>query len=252
MKAFLLILFFCLPVVAAPSNATELVRKAENHMQGKSFRGTMSMKVEHEGQTRDMRMRFWLSGHDKALIKILEPQKDRGTGNLRLNLELWQYLPNVNRTIRIPPSMMLQSWMGSDFTNDDLVKASSLVSDYTHKILSQENLDGVKSIKILLEPKKDAPVVWGKIHMWVRDPDGVPLKQEFYNEKGQIVKVMNGSQIKSFGAHSIPTIVKMTNVKKNGQSTTLTYEPSTLVFDQALSEDLFTQLNLKKPVSAAE
>ena len=178
MQAFLTLLLFCLPTWAAAPDATDLIRKAENHMQGKSFNGKMTMKVEHDGQVREMKMRVWLAGRDKALIKILEPQKDRGTGNLRLKLELWQFLPNVNRVIRIPPSMMLQSWMGSDFTNDDLVKASSLVNDYTHKILGKEEDHGIKAIKVELMPKKDAPVVWGKILMWVRDPDAVPLKQE--------------------------------------------------------------------------
>ena len=126
-------LSFCLSATAATDNATELVKKSEEHTQGKSFQGKMTMLVGHSGSKREMKMRVWQFGHEKALVKILEPQKDRGTGNLRLNFELWQYLPNVNRVIRIPSSMMLQSWMGSDFTNDDLVKASSLSKDYTHK-----------------------------------------------------------------------------------------------------------------------
>lgn len=237
------------PFAGAAPSATELIAAAEEHTQGKTFQGEMEMVVQHGDQERKMKMRVWLDrAGDRALVRILEPAKDRGTGNLRLKMDLWQYLPNVNRIIRVPSSMMLQSWMGSDFTNDDLVRASSLKKDYTHKILSKEKLGSFKSIKLELLPKPDAPVVWGKVHMWVRDPDAVPLRQEFYNEQMELVKVMNGEKVVSFGSHTIPTVVTMINEKKRGNKTVMIYNPKSIIYDKSLSNEIFTQLNLQRPL----
>ncbi|MEK7354961.1 MAG: outer membrane lipoprotein-sorting protein [Bdellovibrionota bacterium] len=245
--AFLLLV--TLPAVVGANEATALVEKVEANLDGKTFQGRMTMTVDRGGSQRKLTLRAWRRGRDQALVRILAPEKERGVGNLRLKLELWQYLPNVNRVIRIPPSMMLQSWMGSDFNNDDLVRASSLSKDYTHKIVGREKLDGTKAIKLELRAKPDAPVVWDRVVMWVRDPDAAPMKQEFYDERGTLVKVMTGSNIRAFAGHAIPTIVKMTNAKKTGQSTTIEYDAKTIAFDRALSEDLFTQINLRKPVT---
>lgn len=228
--------------------ATDFVKRAETHLEGKSFQGRLSMVVDRDGNQRTLGMQVWMRGREAALIKISHPPKDRGTGNLRLKMDLWQYLPNVNRVIRVPSSMMLQSWMGSDFTNDDLVRASSLLNDYTHKILSKEDSAEGKLVKIELTPKKDAAVVWGKVLLWVREKDAAPVKQEFYNEKNELVKLMQGENLHQFGAHVIPLKMKMTNVKKNGQFTAITYDEKSIRFDEAIGDEIFTQLNLQKPV----
>ncbi|MGZ3712536.1 MAG: outer membrane lipoprotein-sorting protein [Bdellovibrionota bacterium] len=231
---------------AGADNADALIEKSENHLRGKSFRGKMTMTVKNSGSTRTLVLRNWSIGKEKSFVKVLSPAKDRDSGNLRIDLNLWQYLPNVERIIKIPPSLMLQSWMGSDFTNDDLVKTSSLTRDYTHKVLSHDKYEGFDAVKIECTPKPTAPVVWGKVIAWVRAGDGVPLKQEFYSEGGELLKIMEGKDVKTFGARTIPTLLVMHNLKRgNDSSTTLKYDE--VAFDEAIPDSIFTQENLRKP-----
>ncbi|HVK61441.1 MAG TPA: outer membrane lipoprotein-sorting protein, partial [Bdellovibrionales bacterium] len=166
---------------AAKPNAQALLQKAEDHMRGDSFQASVKMEVVRNSDTRTMEINLVTRSTDRALIKILKPNKDRNAGNLRVDFNLWQYLPNVDRLIRVPSSMMLQSWMGSDLTNDDLVKVSSLARDYNASIETVEAVDGIQAYKIICNPKPTAPVTWGKVIAWVRKPDGVPLKREFYS-----------------------------------------------------------------------
>jgi outer membrane lipoprotein-sorting protein len=231
----------------AASEATELVEKSETQTRGKSLQAKVSMSVDNAGAKRSVSFRIWSEGREKALIKVLSPTKDRGTGNLRQDLNLWQYLPNIERVVKIPPSMMLQSWMGSDFTNDDLVKTSSLARDYTHAIEKKEDMNGEPSVKVICTPKPDAPVTWGKVVLWLRAKDAVPVKQEFYLENGELVKVMEGSEIKTFGSHTIPTKLTMKNLKKAGSQTTLEYQ--NVVFDEKISPKTFTQETLQRPAA---
>lgn len=231
---------------AQKDDADALIEKSENHIRGKSFRGKMTMTVEHSGTTRTLTMRNWSVGREKSFVKVLSPAKDRDSGNLRIDLNLWQYLPNVERIIKIPPSLMLQSWMGSDFTNDDLVKTSSLTRDYTHRVLGREKYQEFEAVKVECIPKPNAPVVWGKVVAWVRAGDGVPLKQEFYTENGELMKAMEGSEVKTFGQRTIPTKLVMRNLKKNDSRTTLKYDE--VNFDENIPDSIFTQENLRRPV----
>lgn len=230
---------------AGSAEADSLIEKSENHIRGKSFKGKMTMIVENQGQSRTLVMRNWSVGREKSLVKILSPAKDRDTGNLRIGMNLWQYLPKVERVIKIPPSLMLQSWMGSDFTNDDLVKTSSLTRDYTHRIVKREPYDGFKGVVIECLPKPNAPVVWGKVLMLVREGDGVPLREDFYSENGERLKVMEGHNVKTFGKRTIPTVLVMKNLKKEGSKTTLRYDE--VSFDISIPDSVFTQENLRDP-----
>ncbi|MGK5090119.1 outer membrane lipoprotein-sorting protein [Bdellovibrionota bacterium FG-2] len=245
-----LILFtFLFGHAAWASPADDLVAKSEVQTRGKTFQGEVTMQVERGDAKRTMVMNIMSVGREKAYVKIRKPSKDRDSGNLRLDLNLWQYLANIERVIKIPPSMMLQSWMGSDFTNDDLVKSSSLSADYTHKILAREPRSGFSAVKIECIPKPDAPVVWGKIILWVRDKDAVPLAQEFYAEGGELLKQMEGQEIKTFGTHTIPTTLVMKNLKNpssKDSKTTMHYDK--VVFDEPLKDSVFTQENLRKPL----
>lgn len=250
--ALILALTFLLPLEASAKgkktsadDAEALIEKSENHLRGKSFRGKMTMTVEHGGAKRTLVLRNWSIGREKSFVKVLSPAKDRDSGNLRIDLNLWQYLPNVERIIKIPPSLMLQSWMGSDFTNDDLVKTSSLTRDYTHKLLGREKYEAFDAVKIECVPKPNAPVVWGKVIAWVRAGDGVPLKQEFYSENGELLKVMEGKDVKTFGARTIPTELVMRNLKKGDSRTILKYDE--VAFDETIPDSIFTQENLRKP-----
>jgi outer membrane lipoprotein-sorting protein len=229
---------------ATAKTAIEKVMHSEFQSQGDSMSALVSMSVEHDNAKRDLKFRIWQIGHDKALIKILTPTKDKDTGSLRIKFDLWQYLPNVSRVIRIPSSMMLQSWMGSDFTNDDLVKASSQSRDYTHTIEGEDKIGDETVVKIICTPKPDAPVVWGKIRLWLRAKDDVPLRQEFFNEHGDLLKRLDGSDVKTIGKHNFPTHLVMFNLSKPGNKTIMDF--SEVKFDENISEAVFTQENLKK------
>ncbi|MCM2277146.1 MAG: outer membrane lipoprotein-sorting protein [Oligoflexia bacterium] len=246
MRILALAFFLVSAVAAQASEATQLIERSEANTRGRTFSAAIEMRVEHGGSARSLKMRLWSEGMGKALVKIAEPAKDRDTGNLRIELNLWQFLPNVDRIVKIPPSLMLQSWMGSDFTNDDLVRTSSLARDYTHELAGKEKLEGAEVARIVCTPKPSAPVTWGKVIAWVRTRDAVPLKHEYYSENGQLLKIMAGTEVKTFGTHSIPTVLEMKNAKKPDSRTVLRY--SDVVFDSAIPERVFTQENLRTPV----
>jgi len=158
---------------------------------------------------------------------------------------MWNYLPNIERTIKMPPSMMLQPWMGSDFTNDDLVKQSSAVDDYTQRILRTETAEGAVAYVVEALPKPDAAVVWGRILYWVRKADFIPLKQEYYSERGELVRVMTFSEVRPMGGRTMPTKWEMRPSDKPGNATTIVVRSA--LFDGAIEAEIFTQRNLQKP-----
>ena len=243
------IVAFCL-LASAEARAdaiSALVQKAEDQLRGKTFQGDVEMVVDHEGNRRTLGMRIWTVGSDKATVKILAPKKERDTGNLRLKLELWQYSPNTEMVIKIPPSLMLQSWMGSDFTNDDLVRTSSLARDYTHVALGKEAIFGRPASKSECKPKNDAIATWGKVVLWIDQTETVPVKEEFYSENGELLKVLEGRNLKKFGTHTIPTLVTMRNAKKAGFQTTMNYK--IVVFDRPIDDSIFTQAHLRRPAT---
>lgn len=242
--SFSLALFAATPSFGAFPNATSLIEKAEHHTRGDSFEAKIRMTVLRGSTERKLELRVWTVGVDKAAVKILSPEKDRDTGNLRLKFDIWQYLPNLERTIKLPPSMMLQSWMGSDFTNDDLVKTSSMSRDYTHKVIAEETVSGVKTYKVECLPKPDAPITWGKVFIWLRNPDGVPVKHEYYTESGQLAKIMIGSELKTVGTHTLPSTLLVTLPRKPENQTRIEY--SDIKFDHSIPNSTFTQEFLKK------
>lgn len=227
-------------------NPTQLIKRAEDQALGKTFRGKLKMNIKRPDAEREMTILSWTDGHEKAMVKIAEPAKDQGIGNLRLDLNLWQYLPKVDRLIKIPPSLMLQSWMGSDFTNDDLVRTSSTTRDYEHKFAGYEKINGVQVAKIILTPKPDAPVVWGKLEMWIEPKRAITMRQDFYSEQGELLKRMTGTKVKKFGTHTIASRLEMKTIKKNS-STTIEYLEAR--FDEKLDGSVFNQNFLKAAVT---
>jgi outer membrane lipoprotein-sorting protein len=223
--------------------ATEIVKKMDQLLRGKTSVGTYEMTVVTPNWERTLRMDAWSIGNEMTFIRITSPAKEAGVGSLRIETNMWDYLPKVERIIKIPPSMMMQPWMGSDFTNDDLVKESSVVKDYTHELLGKEDIDGFNAYKIALIPKPDAPVVWGKVIAYVRASDFVPLREEYYTEKGKLVRVLTFSDIKKMDDRVIPTTWVMQPVDDPGKHTMLKIEK--IVFNQSIPENVFTLENLK-------
>ena len=185
---------------------------------------------------------------DRAFIRILSPPKDAGTGFLRLPPNLWTFVPRVERTMRIPPSMMLQPWMGSDFTNDDLVNESSDVNDYDHRLLRIEDdadgRDGVRAYVLEYVPHEDTPVVWGRIVGWIEVEHATPLRQDFYDDDDVRVRTMRFDDVKTVEGRRVPHRWVMTPLEKPGHETRL--EIRVIRFDPDFDEDIFTTRNLKK------
>ena len=230
---------------AQDPDGREIVDRSEKLLWGKTFQGELEMSVATPRWQRTLTLRAWIERPRQSFIRILSPAKEAGIGSLRIGSEMWNYLPKVERTIKIPPSMMLQPWMGSDFTNDDLVKESSVVDDYVHHILRTEPADGAMTYVIEATPKPDAAVVWGKIIFWVRKPDFVPLREEFYSERGELVRVLAFSDVRALDGRMVPTRWEMRPQDKPGNVTTVVLKGAR--YDQAIDPETFTQRNLQKP-----
>jgi outer membrane lipoprotein-sorting protein len=225
--------------------ARDILDRVESLLWGRTVQGEYEMTISTPRWQRTLALRVWMERPRRSLVRILAPAKEKGIGSLRMGAEMWNYLPNVERTIKIPPSMMLQPWMGSDFTNDDLVKSSSIVDDYNSRILRAETAGGAPAYVLELIPKPDAAVVWGKILYWVRKSDFIPLKEEFYDERGSLVRVMTFSEIGPMGGRTIPTRWEIRPSDKPGSSTTIVVKSA--VYDRPIDAEIFTQRNLQKP-----
>lgn len=241
----ILAMAFGAPGAAQEPSAHEIVDRVEVLLWGRTVQGDYEMTIITPRWQRTLELRAWMDRPKRSFIRILEPAKEKGIGSLRIGAEMWNYLPNVERTIKIPPSMMLQPWMGSDLTNDDLVKSSSVIDDYTQKILREEALGGTPAYVLELIPKPDAEVVWGKILYWVRKTDFIPLKQEFFSERGELVRTMTFSEVKSMGGRTIPTRWELRPAGKPGNMTTFVIKSAQ--YDKPIADDVFTQRNLQKP-----
>jgi outer membrane lipoprotein-sorting protein len=204
----------------------------------------ISIEVERPRWSRTMDIKVWTLGTEYSFILLEAPSRDRGTVFLKRKKEIWNWQPKIEKTIKLPPSMMMQSWMGSDFTNDDLVKESSILTDYTHKIIGDTVLLERPCFIIELTPKPDAPVVWGEILSFIDKKDYLQLASEFYDEDGFLINRMKASKIKLFGEKLMPSLVVMTPIEEEGQKTILRYK--SLAFDVDLEEKFFSRQNMKR------
>jgi outer membrane lipoprotein-sorting protein len=244
-KKYLLIIITLIlpfPFVNAQT-AEEIVKRSDELIKANSSYGEVKMKVIKPDWSREMTMKMWALEPDYALILITAPAKDKGIVTLKRKTEVWNWIPGIHRIIKIPPSMMLQSWMGSDFTNDDLVKQSSIVTDYHHKIIGEESFEGYKCYKIELTPKENANVVWGKIITWISKKIYLPLRSDYYDEDGYLIKKMIGSKVKKMGGRIIPTLWEMIPQDTPGQKTVMEYMD--LKFNIRINSSFFSQKNMK-------
>lgn len=233
-----------LPHFTQAQNATEIVKKAEDKARGEQAYGEMKMTIVRPTWQREITMKSWTKGDDYSLVVVTAPARDKGTAFLKRDKEIWNWQPSIDRSIKLPPSMMMQSWMGSDFTNDDLVKQSSMVTDFTHKLMGKEKIDGRSSYKIEFTPKPDAAVVWGKIIMWIDEKDYLEMKVEFYDEDGYLVNTMYGKNIQSIGGRTLPTRLELIPADKEGHKTII--EQLALDFNVKLEDSFFSVQNLKR------
>lgn len=235
-----LLLAFADPVPA--QNAKGILQKAIDLMYGKKTYSVVTMTITKPTWSRSVSMKAWSIEPDYSIVFITEPARDKGSVTLKRKTEVWNWLPSVQKTIKIPPSMMLASWMGSDFTNDDLVRQSSVVNDYEHNLLGKEKFEGYDCYKIELIPKPDAGVVWGKIITWITVNEYMQLKEEFYDEDGALVRTMIGSKPKMFDGHLLPSYSEMIPHNKPGNKTS--FETKELDFDIDISPEFFSIQNM--------
>ncbi len=234
-------LFLILPSYScfANNDAAELLKKMDELFRSKSSVSTMKMQIITPNWQRTLEMQSWTLGMDDTFIRVLSPRKDRGVATLKIDKEMWNYFPKINKVIKVPPSMMMGSWMGSDFTNDDLVREVSLVKEYeVSKQTEGENY------RLTLIPKKDTVTVWGKIEFIVNQQTLLPLEQSYFNEKGEKVRSMIFSDIRDFSGKKMPAIMTMIPLNKTGHKTVIEYVEAE--FDVELGDNIFTLRNLQK------
>jgi outer membrane lipoprotein-sorting protein len=224
-------------------DANEIVRYGFDYWRGKASVGTVQMLIHHEDWERRMTIKAWTRGQKDSLFYIAAPPKDYGNGTLKRGREMWIFNPKVNRVIKVPPSMMSQSWMGSDFSNNDLAKSDSLLLDYDHSIIGNETHEGKKVYVIKSMPKPNAPVVWGMQRLKIRE-DHIWLSEEFFDEDLKPVKIMSAMEIQMLGGKLFPKVWRMRKVDETDRYTQLTYE--SLEFKSSLPDRLFTLSSLKQ------
>lgn len=233
-----------LPHSSRAQDAKAIVTRAENNIHGLSSVCEMTIQIIRPSWTRSMSIKAWTKGEQYSLMVVTAPAKDAGTVFLKRVKEIWNWLPGIERTVKLPPSMMAQSWMGTDFTNDDLVKASSRIDDYMHRIAGDSMIEGRKCWKIEMIPLPQAAVVWSKVNMWVDQKDYLELRLEFFDEDNKLINILQCSGIRTMGGRLMATKMEMIPAGRNGQETAIIYNSA--VFDKPLGDDVFTTENMKK------
>jgi len=241
--AFIL-LYYAFPTFIFAQSAKEIIKKADDLVRGESSESEIVMTIVRPDWERSISMKTWALGTTYSLVLISKPVRDQGTTFLKRENEIWNWIPSIGRSIKLPPSMMMQSWMGSDFTNDDLVKESSFLEDYDHSILAEEILDNQKVWKIQLIPKPDAAVVWGKVITYITQSEFHQLKTEYFDEDDFLVNTMLASDVKTFDGRRIPSKMEMIPADKPGNKTQFEY--ISLKFNVKLKPSFFSTKNMKK------
>ena len=233
---------------AAPATTEDdiarILEKMDNLYRSETSYSEIVMEIVTPRWERTLEMTVWTEGQDKTFIRIHEPRKEKGMGTLRIDNEMWNYLPRTNKVMKIPPSMMMGSWMGSDFTNDDIVNEITYLKDYTWEWATVA-APGDSLLYIRLTPRDGVPVVWGYLVLAVREGDLLPVWEQYYDEKDRLIRTMEFSDIRQFGARTLPSTMIITPASKEGHRTTVRYTESR--FDEPHEDDIFSLRNLRSP-----
>lgn len=246
-RYFLAVLLITLPVLASAGeerDATQIVRGAIDHWRGLSSYTVMSMVIHRPDWERSMTMRAWTKGDDRSLVRVVEPKKDRGSGTLTDDDSMWTFSPKINRVIKVPSSMMGQSWMGSDFSNKDVARADDIIDQYTHEILATEEVDDVTIYTIESIPLEDAAVVWGSEVLKIRD-DHVVIEHAFFDQDGALVKTLQTLEIGDMGGRTIAMRQRMVKADEPDEWTEIAVIE--VEYELELKDSLFTLSNLRNP-----
>jgi outer membrane lipoprotein-sorting protein len=232
------------PLAAQEIDANQLVRNAMDHWRGLTSYSEMTMTIHRPDWERSMTMRSWSKGDKLSLVRVMEPRKDAGNGTLLNDGNMWTYTPRINRIIKVPSSMMSQSWMGSDFSNKDISKSTDIIDQYDHELIRQEELDGHTLYTISSVPHEEAAVVWGKEVLTIRD-DYVLMEQQFWDQDGVLVKTMRTLEVEEMGGRPVAKVMRMGKVDTPDEWTQLT--ANSIEFDLDLPDNMFTLSNLRNP-----
>jgi len=235
---------FTLPCSAETINAAAVIKAAMDQWRGTTSHSTMSMTIHRPDWERTMIMDAWTAGEKKSLVRVLEPKKDAGNGSLLIDNNMWNFSPKVNRVIKIPSSMMNQSWMGSDFSNKDVARSADIINQYIHSLVKTESSDGHKVYTIQSIPKEDAPIVWGKEVLRIRD-DYVMLEHTFYDQDMKVIKRMLTSKVGMMGGRMVAIHERMAKVETPDEYTDITILNAK--FDITVPDSMFTLSNLRNP-----
>lgn len=231
-------------MLAQTLSATDIIRKADDKFNGeKSSLMVMTMTIIRPTWERSVEFKNWSLGKDNALTLITAPARDAGQTFLKRSTEMWNWNPSINRLIKLPPSMMSQGWMGSDYTNDDILKESSIVNDYTHEIINEDIIEGRDCYRIKMVAKEDAAVIWGHQIRWIDKKDFLFMKAELYDEEGILVRTETGSDIKMMDGRVIPTRIELMPADEPGNKTVLLI--TEIKFNIPLQDSFFSQQNMK-------
>lgn len=244
-RIFAIVITFLLsfPLMAEPS-AREIIRKMEDLTRGNTSESQIIMTIQRPRFTRTMEIESWGDERDdKAFIKILRPKKDHGVTFLKVKNNMWQYIPSIGKEIKIEGSLLQDSWMGSDFTNDDLMRATSTIDDYTHEFAESDSPDNYRVVMI---PKPEAPVIWSRVIVDVRKKDFLPVRQNFYDHHDRLKKVMSYSDYKSMDGRIIPTKYVMHSIHDGKEKSRTTIEFSVIRFNRPIAESVFSKANLRR------
>jgi outer membrane lipoprotein-sorting protein len=245
----------CLPLLAllllgtAPADesrdAADIVRDAINHWRGLSSHGEMTMVIHRPDWERTMSMESWSKGEEQSLVRVTAPRKDRGNGTLIDDNNMWTFSPKVNRVIKVPSSLMNQSWMGSDFSNKDISRANDILEDYEHTLLSEvEQEDGVVVYEIESVPHEAAAVVWGRQVLRIRD-DNVLLEERYYDQDDALVKTLSTLDIRDMGGRMVAARQRMSKEDQPEEWTEISVDA--IEFNIDLDDSVFTLSNLRNP-----
>lgn len=222
----------------------EIIRKADERFNGEeSSKSLMSMTIVRPSWERTMEFKTWSSGRDLSLTLITAPARDKGQSFLKRNNEMWNWNPTISRLIKLPPSMMSQGWMGSDYTNDDILRESSVVNDYDHELVGEELVDGRNCYKIHMAAREEAAVIWGHQVRWIDKSDFLFMKAELYDEDGYLVRTELGMNIKNMDGRLIPTRLELIPAEEEGHKTVV--EIREIEFNIPISDNFFSQQNMK-------
>lgn len=224
--------------------AMQIVKKAEEKVRGKTNHSVLEMQIIRPTWNRTISMKSWSNGLDYSMTFITAPAKDKGQVFMKRETEMWNWMPSIGRMIKIPASMMSQGWMGSDYTNDDILKESSIVRDYNHSIDKEETIDGFTCYKIQMIPKEEAAVIWAKVYKWITKDEFIQIKSEYYDEDDDLVKSDFGYDFKKMDGRLIPSRIEIVPADGEGKKTVILLKE--VQFDIELPTTYFSQQNMKR------